>query len=58
MTRKFLVMETIVREFEVEAENADDAYEKVMNDGTLEYSDESQGVSQIIDISTNHETIY
>ena len=58
MSRKFLVMETIVREFEVDAEDADDACQKVMHDETLECSEESQGITQVIDISTNQETIY
>lgn len=56
--KRFLVMETIIREFEVEAENADDAYQQVMHDASLKYSENSEGVCRVIDISTNHETIY
>jgi hypothetical protein len=57
-TKKFIVRETIIREFEVEANNATEAYEKAMNDGGLEYSDESLGVNEIIEFETTTQTIF
>lgn len=56
--KTFIVRETIVREFEVEADSADDAYQEVMHNETLEHTDESQGIAVVIEVANNQETIY
>lgn len=44
---KFLIHETIIREYEVEATDIDQAYDKAMNLDSAEYTEHSEGVTYI-----------
>ena len=44
---KFLIHETIIRQYEVDAADMDDAYNKAMNLDSAEYTEHSEGVTYI-----------
>ena len=44
---KFLIHETIIREYEIEAADIDQAYDKAMNLDSAKYTEHSEGVTYI-----------